>query len=226
MKQGICLALVVFPVCAFSQDDAYRGLYTRDHEVHTFSPCESEQVFWVSGTQTVLDDLDNYLAASRDRPYQPAYIEFRGHSHLEVTDGFAADYDGIFHISEVQAWRRPDGDTCGDLPANSVPSPVAGVEKVVARSESEYEVHSIRGIGAVQLFRPPWSRLTIDFVYDDETQFGDLEGVSIVDVSTRAQLSIDELVMRGELLLLGTRLMIMPRDRPLNWRIDFVDYYR
>jgi hypothetical protein len=201
-------------------------MYTHGYEVHSFRPCNSGQTWWVSGTRYVLGDLQEYVTASMEHPYQPVYLEFRGHPHVEAIDGFAADYDGVVHISEVQAWLRPGESLCDAASANPAPSPVVGVEKVLAGSQSNYEVHSARGRGAVQLYRAPWSRLTIIFVYDDEKEFGELEGVSITDVSSREGLSVDELVKGGELLILGTRLMIMPRDKPINWRINFVDYYR
>ncbi len=209
-----------------AEDEVFRGIYTRDHEVHSFQPCHSEQHFWVSGTQYVLGDLDEYMKATRARPYHPVYLEFRGHAHVEAVDGFAADYDGVIHISETQAWRRSEEGACDDARGYSLPSPVVGVERVIARSESEFEIHSIRGIGAVQLYRAPWSRLTLILAHEEGRLFVDLEGLSIVDVSSRKSLSVDALVRNGELLVVGTQLMIMPRDKPVNWRINFVDYYR
>jgi hypothetical protein len=223
------ISLVIFVLLsspAVAQDEVFRGMYTRDHEVHSFQPCLSDRQFWISGTQYVLGDLDEYMKATRARPYESVYLEFRGHTHVEAASGFAADYDGIIHVSEVQSWRRSEDGSCDDPGCHTLPSPVVGVERVIARSESEFEVYSIRGIGAVQLYRAPWSRLTLIFAHEEGQRFADLEGLSIVDVSSRKSLSVDALVRNGELLVVGTQLMIMPRDRPVNWRIDFVDYYR
>jgi len=45
-------------------------------------------------------------------PYQPIYLEFRGHLLDEVVDGFAVDYDGLIRISEIYHLGVPIPPDC------------------------------------------------------------------------------------------------------------------
>ena len=83
-------------------DNEYQGIYYWGAEVNTFSPCDLEKTFWVSGSSWLLRPLYDYVKEETKSPYQPVYIEFRGHLLDEKLDGFASDYDGLIRISELR----------------------------------------------------------------------------------------------------------------------------
>ena len=82
-------------------DKIYKGMYTWGAEVDIFQPCGSDNVFWVSASSWVKGPLIQYVKNASITPYQPIYIEFRGHMLDEVRDGFAEQYDGLVRVSEV-----------------------------------------------------------------------------------------------------------------------------
>jgi hypothetical protein len=82
-----------------------RGLYTWGHEVQTFIPCGSKQAFWVVGDVELLQPLQDKsaaLAQARGTSYQPIYVEVTAVAQGKATDGFAADYDGVYRFVSVQ----------------------------------------------------------------------------------------------------------------------------
>ncbi len=97
------VSLFLLPVftLAASCDRVYSGLYYWGAEVNTFQPCGSKHTYWVSASSWVLGPLKQFLQANTCEPYQPIYIEMRGHLLDEKTDGFASQYDGLIRISEV-----------------------------------------------------------------------------------------------------------------------------
>ena len=96
---GFCL--LAQTALAGDCDRIYTGLYYRGAEVNSFHPCHSESTYWVSASSWVLNPVKSYLQRYTIMPYQPIYLEFRGHLLDEVVDGFAADYDGLIRISEI-----------------------------------------------------------------------------------------------------------------------------
>lgn len=92
---------VVAPARPADFDVTYSGRYVWGHEVNSLRPCDSEDVYWVSASSRVLEPLLELYRSRTDEPYQPIFIEFRGHLPDEVFDGLAADYDGLVRISEV-----------------------------------------------------------------------------------------------------------------------------
>lgn len=94
-------------------DSIHRGLYTYGAEVDAFRPCGSEKEYWVNVTPWVREPLAGFLKERKaTEPYQPVYIEFRGHILNDKRDGFAAQYDGLIHISEVLVISEPSDKQC------------------------------------------------------------------------------------------------------------------
>ena len=94
-----------------AEDKTYSGLYIKGHEVHTFQPCGGEAQ-WVDATQWVIKPLEDFYTSTTTEAYQPVYVTVRGHKHDEVLNGFAKNYSGIFHISEVYLFSSVVPDTC------------------------------------------------------------------------------------------------------------------
>ncbi|MDJ0926855.1 MAG: hypothetical protein QNJ73_04310 [Gammaproteobacteria bacterium] len=86
------------------RDQTWKGAYVRGHEVNAFTPCGSARSYWASFNWAGSELVQFYEAKARE-PYQPIYVEFRGHLLDEERDGFAADYDGLIRISEVHIMK-------------------------------------------------------------------------------------------------------------------------
>lgn len=112
MKQIILLAILTLVGCSNPNDEKiYLGKYYWGPEVHSFQLCNSQTSYWVSFDWAGIE-MNEYYQQKRKVPYQPMYLEFRGHLHHEVVDGFAEDYDGIIHISEVKNYSFMIPDSC------------------------------------------------------------------------------------------------------------------
>ena len=96
---------VITAGCASTGSTPFRGHYSWGHEVRSFRPCGSDQAFWVVGDAAVLEPLREKAASvsqAQGRPYVPIYVEASGVVEGKATDGFAADYDGVYRFTAVQ----------------------------------------------------------------------------------------------------------------------------
>ncbi len=85
----------------FEHDEIYEGIYSWGHEVHSFTPCNSKTSYWV-GYYFAGIEMNEFYRENHKKPYQSMYIKFKGHILNEEVDGFAQQYDGLIHISEVK----------------------------------------------------------------------------------------------------------------------------
>ena len=90
-----------------------RGHYTWGHEVRSFTPCGSTKSFWVVGELGLLQQLRAASEHSGTKPYQPIYIEVSGSPEAKASDGFAADYDGVYRFTEVHVAKQSEPTDCG-----------------------------------------------------------------------------------------------------------------
>ena len=97
---AVAIALVVSS-CASKGGTQLRGHYTWGHEVESFRPCGSAQAFWVVGDAALLQPLRD-KAMTMGKPYVPIYVEASGVGEAKASDGFAADYDGVYRFTAVQ----------------------------------------------------------------------------------------------------------------------------
>lgn len=102
MNKIIAIVFILFLVisCGSEHEENYAGTYVYGHEVHSFKPCNENTDFWVSFDFAGIEMHEFYLK-SKEKPYQPMYIEFRGQVLNEVVGGFAENYAGLIRISEV-----------------------------------------------------------------------------------------------------------------------------
>jgi hypothetical protein len=98
-------------VFAADFDRKYRGLYSWGEGVESFSPCSKNIEYWVSYNLAGIE-MHQHYKNKHSKPYQPMYIEFRGHILNEKVDGFAENYDGLIHISEVYGYSFKVPPTC------------------------------------------------------------------------------------------------------------------
>lgn len=92
-----------------------RGHYTWGAEVEAFQPCGTTRSFWIVGDNDLLQPLRDKsaaLALARGKPYQPVYIEASGVSQGEASDGFAADYEGVYRLQSVRTAGEASPAAC------------------------------------------------------------------------------------------------------------------
>jgi hypothetical protein len=108
MSRALVLAALLaatITACASAGSSQLRGRYYWGNEVETLHPCGSEQSFWIVGDNSLLQPLHDKVTAlsqANGQPYQPIYIEASGRSEGKASDGFAADYDGVYRLTAVQ----------------------------------------------------------------------------------------------------------------------------
>jgi hypothetical protein len=105
-KKGRAASLFccLLSLSACASDSIVRGRFYWGHEVRSFQPCESKNVYWVRAPKQTLQPLRERAEAltARDKPYPPLYIEAVGEIDTESKrEGFAQSYDGLFHLREV-----------------------------------------------------------------------------------------------------------------------------
>lgn len=86
-----------------SLDQIHQGKYYWGPEVNSFSPCNSDNTYWVSYNWAGME-MSQYYKENASAPYQPMYLEFRGHLLNESLEGFAEEYDGLIRLSEAKQY--------------------------------------------------------------------------------------------------------------------------
>ena len=81
--------LVALAFCR-AQAESYRGFYVFAHEVRTFQPCGSDQVYWVKADQKISQQLREEHQKLTSKPYEPVYVEVKGYLRQKAAEGFAA----------------------------------------------------------------------------------------------------------------------------------------
>jgi uncharacterized lipoprotein NlpE involved in copper resistance len=87
-------------------DTEFSGAYVWGHDVHVFSPCDSDDTYSVMATPATIEQLIKHYKLKSTKAYQALFVQFRGHlvfdeALLVDTD----DYDGIVRIDEVLEWN-------------------------------------------------------------------------------------------------------------------------
>ena len=102
-----------------------KGIYFWGPEVETISPCNTNQTFWLDGSETVLAPLEEMALDKANRAneaYQPIYAELRVVRKGQATDGFAVEYDGVVELQEVVA---SNAEVPADCKLIELPTPPA-----------------------------------------------------------------------------------------------------
>ena len=113
------IALILWMSTAFSTfvyggagAQRYQGYYVFGHEVRTFQPCGSEQVYWVRAEETISKKLRTAHEKLTTKPYEPIFIEVQGHFIGRAAEGFAAEYDGQIVIKTVDRVHPKKENDC------------------------------------------------------------------------------------------------------------------
>lgn len=96
----LILGLISVSCSSIEHERTFKGVYSYGHEVHSFTPCNEKNDYWVSFNWAGIEMHEFYKEFSQE-PYQLMYLEFRGLLLNERVDGFAEQYDGLVRVSEV-----------------------------------------------------------------------------------------------------------------------------
>ncbi len=81
-----------------------KGLVTFGHEVHTFEPCGTSKIYWISNrANSELAKAYNKKLGSQSTPYTPLMAELIVKKSDKAPDGFAKQYDGVIEVIEVKS---------------------------------------------------------------------------------------------------------------------------
>ncbi len=114
MLVGVVLATMAYltPNICNAQTETYRGFYIFGHEVRTFQPCGSDQVYWVKAEPDISKRLREEHQKLTVKPYESIYVEVQGRLMAKATEGFAADYDRQIAIEAVDLVRAKQKEDC------------------------------------------------------------------------------------------------------------------
>jgi hypothetical protein len=88
-------------------DHVWEGLYSSGFEVSAFSPCGSDESWWVEG-----GDIANRYQTLGVEPYERVYVRLKG----EVSDvgkfGHLGVYERAFTVTKVLEIRRAEPEDC------------------------------------------------------------------------------------------------------------------
>lgn len=95
-----------------SEQQPIKGHYIYGHETNTFQPCEQHKVYWVNGSNQILNRLKNKYESFKLQPYEKVFVELTGEFSDKSLDGFAMDYDGQFLVSTLLSMDKKTNDDC------------------------------------------------------------------------------------------------------------------
>ena len=122
MRRSISVAFIVLLAAAasgcdlvgdiFSEEKVYRGRVAFGFEASDFSPCGSDALWWITGSDETYTELyDSYRALGVDW-YQHAYAEVRGSRSGKGEYGHLGIYSRELEVEEVLEVRLLDEGEC------------------------------------------------------------------------------------------------------------------
>lgn len=148
----VWISIVAFAFCSagsLDYDRVYKGTYVWGAEVDVFAPCNADDEYWASYNWAGRKLVEFYKGKVK-KPYKPIYVEFRGHMLDEEVDGFAENYDGLIHVSEVKVIEVEIPDECVTAHNKRVvhddkSEKLENVDTIKSRIEAELIVGDPRG---------------------------------------------------------------------------------
>jgi hypothetical protein len=77
------------------------AVYYWGAEVNVVCPCETEQCYWVRGSNDTLAALRRFVEQNTSEPYTGIHMRFHGRPLGPANSGFAAEYDGQIQVDRV-----------------------------------------------------------------------------------------------------------------------------
>lgn len=121
LASSLCLLIFVFSCSVYTNPSIaggsateidHSGFYIYGHEANTFQPCGSTKVYWVIGDDTMVDELRRRYEEIAIQLYEEVYVSLTGEFRPKATDGFAADYDGLFFTAKIKSLRKKQNADC------------------------------------------------------------------------------------------------------------------
>jgi len=101
-------ALLTLQDQAPAQTFVLRGEVILGHEVRSIQPCGSKQQYWLNLPEGEFERAQPLI----DEAYQALYGEVIGYLAPPPQDGFAADYDAIFVVTQINRLSREASHAC------------------------------------------------------------------------------------------------------------------
>ena len=119
----VFLSLVFFQACSATEDEEYKprtkveeqtliGHYIYGHEVNSFQPCGKKEIFWVNGSNEILELMVRKYSNYVTKPYEEVFLEITGDFEGKATDGFAMDYDGQIQVMKIVLMKKKSDTDC------------------------------------------------------------------------------------------------------------------
>lgn len=126
MKKPLAIAVLLFllnllqacdnsansGITGTSAQAVHKGFYIYGHEVNSFQPCAQELVYWVNGSNELLEQLQQNYQRHSTQVYAEVYVELTGKFGPRATDGFAMDYDGQFEVTALLKMDKKSNHDC------------------------------------------------------------------------------------------------------------------
>jgi hypothetical protein len=88
-----------------------RGELTAGHEANVFKPCGMGKEFWFTDKTGKLATLYSKLTVGK-KPYTPIFAEIEIIEKGKATEGFPAEYDGVYEVVRVLNTRKKSDKDC------------------------------------------------------------------------------------------------------------------
>ena len=87
----------------FEEDEVQAGLLVYGHESHTFTPCGSEESFWISPESNSLMVLELiYMERTEGKEsYTSVFVVLSGNTEKGLEEGFGADFEQSFLVQSI-----------------------------------------------------------------------------------------------------------------------------
>ncbi|MEG1838635.1 MAG: hypothetical protein RSA92_00670 [Bacteroidaceae bacterium] len=99
----LCGALLASILISCNEDKplSVQGKLVIGHEVSSFIACGDTTAYWIDDSSNRLDSLYNQVLESNSEPYTEVYAELKVKNKGKSTEGFSADYEGVYEVVEV-----------------------------------------------------------------------------------------------------------------------------
>lgn len=117
----VFFTLVTLQACSSLEKSQYQediegeiiiGHYIYGHEVNSFKPCGRKDVFWVLGSNEILELMTEKYSNYTVNQYDEVYIKIIGDYLNKASDGFAMVYDGQVQVKKILLMKKKSSTDC------------------------------------------------------------------------------------------------------------------
>ncbi len=90
----------------------HQGYYVHGNEVSTFQPCNADIVYWLSGSDDMMQMLQAQYAALGVKEYTPVYAVIIGQDKGKGQLGYAAEYDRVMEAQRLETMDKKAPPEC------------------------------------------------------------------------------------------------------------------